>query len=198
MNPDDYLYGCDILGAVPGTPIFTDSDDIRNVQAAITRLPQYKVDKRLDLGNTGQNHDGVDGEWGPKTAAAVERINAYYREGGNPNNDGPYITQGTLDALRLAPVAAPSSVVPGGSKPSGFLASLTSAMKGGASGAASAPSSTSPSSSSSSSSVPGVAIVPQPAGGGGGGSSWPLYVAGGLGAVGVGVIVYGLVRGSRG
>lgn len=108
MNIQDYLLGSDVLvgTAEPNTPIYTDEGTIRAVQYAISELPQYTTDKLLDLGPTG-----VDGKWGPKTATAVERFNNYYRAGGSSEGEGPYITKGTLDALRLTAASAPSGTV---------------------------------------------------------------------------------------
>jgi hypothetical protein len=180
MTGHDYLYGCDVLGAVPGTPIFTDSDTVRTVQQAIHDLSQYKTDKQLDLGTSGPNHDGVDGTWGPNTARAVTRLNTYYRAGGATDNDGAYITQGTLDALKLNPSAAPSGVVPGMSAFRGASASASGPSSGGAAGGAVVP-------ASASFGAPTQTD-----------DRWKLYAAGGLGILGIGTILYAVLFGRRG
>lgn len=95
----------DVLGA----DMFHEHDaaTVRAVQQAIMALPQYKVDAKLSLAPYG-----ADGKWGPVTAAAVERFNAYYRAGGAADNDGPHITDGTLAALKIGAGAFPAPPSP--------------------------------------------------------------------------------------
>lgn len=124
-----YILGSDALGcAVLGGAErgYVDGDTVRTVQRMIAALPQYKTDKALSL-----EPYGVDGKWGPTTAKAVERFNAYYRAGGAKDNDGPHITDGTIEALERATggkaasaAAAPSASAAPSAVPTAFDVSL--------------------------------------------------------------------------
>ena len=80
---------------------------------AVTRIQQALIDVQTitgntyDLGSTGPNNDGVDGDYGPKTAAAVKKFKADESLGFTQFGDVGPGTMHRLDEL-FAPAPPPT------------------------------------------------------------------------------------------
>jgi hypothetical protein len=98
------VLGTTVLGATDKY-VFTDRENVKNVQKAIMSHPKYKVDDQLDLGSSG-----ADGKIGPMTKMSVRRINGWYTPGASASDsDGEDITERTLQTLHVSPVNVPSN-----------------------------------------------------------------------------------------
>ena len=95
MKMKRYILGADTL------KVFTDAGTVKYTQQALAALPAAKIDPVFQI--------KADGIIGPKTQAAVYKFNVQYR--GEPG-DGSNITEGTLTALKLSPLAAPVELKP--------------------------------------------------------------------------------------
>lgn len=185
MTREEYLLGCDLLGAETASAIYTDSKTITDVQKAIAALPQTKAgDTMLPDYLVKQAHGDAlfiafaseiaDGKIGPKTRAVLSRFNSSYR--GEPN-DGSNITDGTLASLKIKPSAAP-----GGLNLSPEVVTVPR-----------------PSVASNTPSTPSMSPMAGPSTPLEGDKLSTLHIAGiaGLAAVGLGAIGYGLFGGHR-
>jgi len=71
----------------------------------VTAVQQALVNKGYDLGKTGPNSDGVDGSFGPKTKAAIKKMQA----DANLVQSG-IIDEGVIMALKVTPGVLPPGV----------------------------------------------------------------------------------------
>jgi peptidoglycan hydrolase-like protein with peptidoglycan-binding domain len=98
--------GFDMLGAEVTIPTvganYTDAKTVTAVQYAL-------VKKGYNLGTTGPNHDGVDGDFGPKTSAACKKIQAI----ANSEQNGR-IDETVIMALKVTPGVLPPGVTAAG------------------------------------------------------------------------------------
>lgn len=103
MNP--YVSGTYVLGVnvIPKAETYTDHDTVLAVQRALKA-------KGYDLGSTGPNHDGLDGEFGPHTSAAIKKFQS---ASGIPETG--VVDYGVLLALGISPPSNASSSVDDGS-----------------------------------------------------------------------------------
>lgn len=96
------MHGLDLIGATTTIPTagadYTDAKTVAAVQAAL-------VAKGYDLGDTGPNKDGVDGVFGPKTKAAIKKMQT--DAGLDPTGK---IDEGVIMALKVTPGVLPPGV----------------------------------------------------------------------------------------
>jgi peptidoglycan hydrolase-like protein with peptidoglycan-binding domain len=81
---------------------YTDAKTVTAVQAAL-------VKKGYNIGATGPNNDGVDGMFGPKTKAAIKKLQAAI----NADVNGT-IDEGVIAALKVTPGVLPPGVTMAG------------------------------------------------------------------------------------
>lgn len=84
-----------------------DTDAVKRIQQALLDV-QTITGNTYDLGSTGPNKDGVDGDYGPKTAAAVKKFKADENLGFTQFGDVGPGTMHRLDELFLAGPAPPA------------------------------------------------------------------------------------------
>lgn len=96
------LFGCDSLGAEVTVPAvganYTDAKTVAAVQSEL-------VKRGYDLGTSGPDRNGVDGVLGPKTAAAIKKIQGTLGEDQNGRIDEVVIM-----ALKVTPGTLPPGV----------------------------------------------------------------------------------------
>jgi len=103
MEGLDYL-GCeDVIGdSVVTIPTaganYTDAKTVAAVQAALVKL-------HYDLGDSGPNHDGVDGMFGSKTKAAIKKM-----QGDLNTEQTGKIDEGVIMTLKVTPGVLPPGV----------------------------------------------------------------------------------------
>jgi peptidoglycan hydrolase-like protein with peptidoglycan-binding domain len=90
------LLGVDVIPTVGAN--YTDAKTVAAVQAALVR-------KGYNVGTTGPNHDGVDGMLGPKTAAAIKKM-----QGDIGQVQTGKIDEGVIMALQVTPGVLPPGV----------------------------------------------------------------------------------------
>jgi peptidoglycan hydrolase-like protein with peptidoglycan-binding domain len=83
-----------------------DTDAVRRIQQALIDVQQI-TGNTYDLGSTGRNNDGVDGNYGPKTAAAVKKFKADEKLGFTQFGDVGPGTMHRLDQLFAAGGTSP-------------------------------------------------------------------------------------------
>lgn len=97
--------GFDMLGAETIPTVGADYTDAKTVTAVQAAL----IKKGYDVGDTGPNNDGVDGILGPKTKAAIKKVQAVVGEDQNGKID-----TGVIMALQVTPGVLPPGVTMAG------------------------------------------------------------------------------------
>jgi peptidoglycan hydrolase-like protein with peptidoglycan-binding domain len=92
-----------------------DTDAVKRIQQALIDVQQI-TGNTYDLGSTGPNNDGVDGDYGPKTAAAVKKFKADENLGFTEFGDVGPGTMHRLDELfstgEISPAPTPTAPTP--------------------------------------------------------------------------------------
>jgi peptidoglycan hydrolase-like protein with peptidoglycan-binding domain len=88
-----------------------DTDAVKRIQQALIDVKKL-TGKTYDLGSTGPSNDGVDGDYGPKTAAAVRKFKADETLGFTQFGDVGPGTMRRLDELFSAGKAPPATPLP--------------------------------------------------------------------------------------
>jgi peptidoglycan hydrolase-like protein with peptidoglycan-binding domain len=100
------MRGLDLIGAVTTIPTagasYTDAKTVAAVQAAL-------LAHHYDLGTSGPNGDGVDGVFGSKTKAAIQKLQSTI--GADVNGK---IDEGVIAALKVTPGVLPPGVTMAG------------------------------------------------------------------------------------